>query len=79
MVTNLVQKNLKVERSEVICQPREQLRLVGRSGHDTANDRRTDSPMINKVNVGLFFSVAVFRGWNSKTCDEKRVLFKGLI
>ena len=44
---------------------------------EAAEDIRTDSPTINKVNLRLFFIVAASKGWNVKKCDVKSMFLQG--
>ena len=38
---------------------------------------RTDSPTVNKVNIKLFFVIAVHKGWQIKTADIKAAFLQG--
>ena len=43
------------------------------------NNIRTDSPTVNKVNIKLFFIMAVHFGWHVKTADIKAAFLQGAV
>ena len=57
--------------------PGAKLRLAVRGDQEAAEDMRTNSPTINKVNGRLFFCLAASIGWNNKMCDIKRIFLQG--
>lgn len=53
-------------------------RLCVRGDQEPNQDAiRTDSPTVNKVNIKLFFVIAVHQGWHVKTADIKAAFLQG--
>ena len=46
-------------------------------GDQEKEDLRTDSPTIHKINIELFFLIAVSKGWKIKTSDVKCAFLQG--
>ena len=52
-------------------------RLAVRGDQENTDDLRTDSPTISKVNIKLFFLIAVSKQWAVNTCDVRSAFLQG--
>ena len=52
-------------------------RLAVRGDQENVNDLRTDSPTISKLNIRLFFLIAVYKNWAVSTCDVRSAFLQG--